>query len=199
MHALPRRSGAPSGGIRPGLSRQPHVISSTGLDYYSFVSSWYATRVRPAGNRHPSSTPSASTTSPKPTTAPHEAADRPTADVAPFPQQCEISRTEPFRKRHRPITAKLCPVGSRTGRGRVTVARAKTKAKPRKGYYRAAHYVKPSSASSRWKKPSTGLVLAGVVVVIAAWNTLFSGGSDHSDQTPRPQPSSASASAVPGH
>ncbi|WP_199827539.1 hypothetical protein [Streptomyces xylophagus] len=76
---------------------------------------------------------------------------------------------------------------------------AKTKAKPRKGYYRAAHYVKPSSASSRWKKPSMGLVLVGIVVVIAAWNTLFSGGSGDSVKTPQPQPSSASASAVPGH
>jgi len=78
------------------------------------------------------------------------------------------------------------------------VAKAKTKAKTRKGYYRAAHYVKPSSASSRWKKPSLGLILGAVVLVIAAWNTLFGGGSDHSDKTPQPQPSSVSASAVPG-
>ena len=34
VHALPRRSGALSGGTRPGLSHQPHVILSTGVDYY---------------------------------------------------------------------------------------------------------------------------------------------------------------------
>ncbi|MGV9652182.1 hypothetical protein [Streptomyces sp. NPDC003554] len=79
------------------------------------------------------------------------------------------------------------------------MAKAKTKAKPRKGYYRAAHYVKPTTVSSRWKKPSTGLVLAGVIVVIAAWNTLFPGGSDHPDTTPKPQPSSVSTSVEPGH
>ncbi|MET7666170.1 hypothetical protein ABZS99_47050 [Streptomyces sp. NPDC005463] len=76
---------------------------------------------------------------------------------------------------------------------------AKAKTKTRKGYYRAAHYVKPSSASGRWKKPSLGLVLGAAVLVIAAWNTLFSDGSDHSDKTPQPQTTSAPASAVPGH
>lgn len=72
------------------------------------------------------------------------------------------------------------------------------KAKSRKGYYRAGHHVKPSSASSRWKKPSTGLVLACVLLAIAGWNTLFSDGSDNSDKPPHPQTSSASASALPG-
>ncbi|MGW1563372.1 hypothetical protein ACWCQ1_43845 [Streptomyces sp. NPDC002144] len=72
------------------------------------------------------------------------------------------------------------------------------KSKPRKGYYRAGHYVKPTAVSSRWKTPSMGLILVGVVVVIAAWNTLFAGGSDHQDKTPQPQSTSASASAVPG-
>lgn len=77
------------------------------------------------------------------------------------------------------------------------MAKAKTQAKARKGYYRAAHYVKPSSASSRWKKPSLGLILGAAVLVIAAWNTLFSDGSDDSVKTPHP--SGVSASAVPGH
>jgi hypothetical protein len=36
------------------------------------------------------------------------------------------------------------------------------------------------------------------VLLIAAWNTLFSDSSDSSDKTPHPQPSSVSASAVPG-
>lgn len=72
------------------------------------------------------------------------------------------------------------------------------KAKSRKGYYRAGHYVKPSSASSRWKKPSTGLVLAVAVVVIAGWNTLFGNESDEPGTTPRPQPSASSAPAVSG-
>ncbi|MFI9771663.1 hypothetical protein ACIHJG_33015 [Streptomyces sp. NPDC052415] len=71
-------------------------------------------------------------------------------------------------------------------------------AKNRKGYYRAGHYVKPSSASSRWKKPSTGLVVALIVVAIAGWNTLFGNESDDPGTTPRPQPSTSSAPAVPG-
>ncbi|MEE1837794.1 hypothetical protein [Streptomyces sp. SP17KL33] len=71
------------------------------------------------------------------------------------------------------------------------------KAKNRKGHYRAGHYVQPSSASSRWKKPSTGLVLVVAVVAIAGWNTLFDDGSDNSDPTPR-QPSASSAPAVSG-
>ncbi|MFI1360210.1 hypothetical protein ACH4TV_42500 [Streptomyces sp. NPDC020898] len=78
------------------------------------------------------------------------------------------------------------------------MAKAKTKAQSRKGYYRAAHYVKPSSASSRWKKPSLGLLLGAAVLLIAAWNTLFSDGSDTSDKTPHPQPSRVSASVTPG-
>lgn len=82
---------------------------------------------------------------------------------------------------------------SRTERGRVAVAKAKN----RKGHYRAGHYVKPSTASSRWKKPSTGLVLAVAVVAIAGWNTLFGNESDDSDTTPR-QPSTSSAPAVSG-
>ncbi|NGO46967.1 hypothetical protein [Streptomyces ureilyticus] len=72
------------------------------------------------------------------------------------------------------------------------------KAKNRKGHYRAGHYVKPSSASSRWKKPSTGLVLVVAVVAIAGWNTLFGNESDDPDTTPRPQPSTSSAPAVSG-
>ncbi|MEU0612258.1 hypothetical protein [Streptomyces griseorubiginosus] len=38
----------------------------------------------------------------------------------------------------------------------------------------------------------------GVILLIAAWNTLFGDGSDASDKAPAPQPSSASASAIPG-
>ncbi|MBG0850327.1 hypothetical protein I2W78_00135 [Streptomyces spinoverrucosus] len=72
------------------------------------------------------------------------------------------------------------------------------KAKNRKGHYRAGHYVQPSSASSRWKKPSTGLVLAAAVVAIAGWNTLFGNDSDDPDTAPRPQPSTSSAPAVSG-
>ncbi|NEA68633.1 hypothetical protein [Streptomyces sp. SID12488] len=71
------------------------------------------------------------------------------------------------------------------------------KVKNRKGHYRAAHYVKPSSASSRWKKPSLGLLLGAAVLAIAAWNTLFPDSPDDSVKTP--QPSGVSASAVPGH
>lgn len=78
------------------------------------------------------------------------------------------------------------------------MAKARTKAQNRKGYYRAAHYVKPSSTASRWKKPSLGLILVAAVLLIAAWNTLFPDGSDTSDKTPHPQPSSVSTSASPG-
>ncbi|SEB58947.1 hypothetical protein SAMN05216482_0068 [Streptomyces sp. PAN_FS17] len=78
------------------------------------------------------------------------------------------------------------------------MARAEKKAKPRKGYYRAAHYVKPSSTSSQWKKPSLGLILGAAVLLVAAWNTLFSDGSNSPDKTPHPQRSSISVSAVPG-
>lgn len=71
-------------------------------------------------------------------------------------------------------------------------------AKERKGYYRAAHYVKPSSASSRWKKPSAGAILLVGVVAIAGWNTLAGNDSDSTQQTPRPHPSGASAPADSG-
>ncbi|NEB62087.1 hypothetical protein G3I61_20730 [Streptomyces diastaticus] len=71
-------------------------------------------------------------------------------------------------------------------------------AQNRKGYYRAGHYVKPSSASGRWKKPSTGVIVVAVLVAVAGWNTLFADESDGSGKTPAPQPSSSSAPAVSG-
>ena len=69
--------------------------------------------------------------------------------------------------------------------------------KTRRGYYRAAHYVKPSSASSRWKKPFLGFIPGAAVLLIATWNSLFPDGSDDSEKTP--QPSGVPASALPGH
>ncbi|WP_158716126.1 hypothetical protein OG612_41785 [Streptomyces sp. NBC_01527] len=71
-------------------------------------------------------------------------------------------------------------------------------AQQRKGYYRARHYVKPSSASSRWKKPSTGVILVAVLLAIAAWNTLVGNDSDDAQKTPQPRPSGATAPADPG-
>ncbi|MFD3457000.1 hypothetical protein ACFWVC_33095 [Streptomyces sp. NPDC058691] len=71
-------------------------------------------------------------------------------------------------------------------------------AKTRKGYYRAGHHVKPSTVSKQWKKPSTGLVVAAVVLAIAGWNTLFDDDSDSTGNTPQPHPSSSSAPATPG-
>lgn len=102
-----------------------------------------------------------------------------------------LSRSATGTARSLPDSARQ---SSRTERGRVAVAKAKN----RKGHYRAGHYVKPSSASSRWKTPSTGLVLAVAVLAIAGWNTLFGSESDDSNTTPHPQPSSSSAPAVSG-
>ena len=69
-------------------------------------------------------------------------------------------------------------------------------AQPRKGYYRARHYVKPSSASSRWKKPSAGAILLVGILVIAGWNTLV--GNDSGGTSPQPRMSGASSPADPG-
>ncbi|MGW9031365.1 hypothetical protein ACWGQ5_46555 [Streptomyces sp. NPDC055722] len=71
-------------------------------------------------------------------------------------------------------------------------------AKTRKGYYRAGHYVKPSTASSRWKKPSMGLILIAALLAIAGWNTLFGDKSDATGNTPQPHPSSSSAPTTAG-
>ncbi|MER5988834.1 hypothetical protein [Streptomyces sp. NPDC001787] len=71
-------------------------------------------------------------------------------------------------------------------------------AQNRKGYYRAGHYVRPSSASSQWKKPSVGIVVVAGLLVLAGWNTLFGKDSDSSGNAPQPQPSGASAPAVSG-
>lgn len=71
-------------------------------------------------------------------------------------------------------------------------------AQQRKGYYRARHYVKPSSASSRWKKPSTGVILVAVLLAIAGWNTLVGNDSSDTEKSPQPRPSEASAPADPG-
>lgn len=71
-------------------------------------------------------------------------------------------------------------------------------AKTRKGYYRAGHYVKASTPSSRWKKPSVGLVVVLALLAIAGWNTLFGDASDSTGKTPHPEPPSSSAPAEPG-
>lgn len=71
-------------------------------------------------------------------------------------------------------------------------------AQQRKGYYRAAHYVKPSSVSSRWKKPSAGVILVVGVLAIAGWNTLVGNDSSDAEKTPQPHPSGVSTSAAPG-
>jgi cytoskeletal protein RodZ len=71
----------------------------------------------------------------------------------------------------------------------------------RRGYYRAAHYVRPSSVSRQAKKPS--VLLVAVVVVLAAialWNTVFGSGKDQPGTSPRPQSSTASVTpAANGH
>ncbi|MGW1554499.1 hypothetical protein [Streptomyces sp. NPDC002346] len=71
-------------------------------------------------------------------------------------------------------------------------------AQQRKGYYRARHYVKPSSASSRWKMPSAGVILVVGILAIAGWNTLVGNDSGDTERSPRPRPSGASAPAAPG-
>ncbi|MER6611189.1 hypothetical protein ABT282_36255 [Streptomyces sp. NPDC000927] len=71
-------------------------------------------------------------------------------------------------------------------------------AQNRKGYYRAGHYVKPSSASTQRKKPSAGIVLVVGLVVLAGWNTLFGNDSDNSENTPQPHPPGTSAPTVSG-
>ncbi|GAA2288642.1 hypothetical protein GCM10010145_68870 [Streptomyces ruber] len=72
-------------------------------------------------------------------------------------------------------------------------------AQQRKGYYRAAHYVRPSSVSrSRWKKPSTGVLVVAGVLAIAAWNTLFGSDSGDAEESPQPRPAGSSAPATPG-
>ncbi|AJT67577.1 hypothetical protein T261_5961 [Streptomyces lydicus] len=58
-------------------------------------------------------------------------------------------------------------------------------AQSKKGYYRAGHYVKPSGASSRAKKPALWVIVVGAFVLIAAWNTLF--GGEDGKSTPGPQ------------
>lgn len=71
-------------------------------------------------------------------------------------------------------------------------------AQQRKGYWRAGGYVRPSSASSQWKKPSTGVIVVGVLLAIAGWNTLFGNESGDTEKTPPARPSGASAPADPG-
>ncbi|MFJ7948289.1 hypothetical protein ACIQ6K_32300 [Streptomyces sp. NPDC096354] len=70
-------------------------------------------------------------------------------------------------------------------------------AQQRKGYYRARHYVNPSSASSRWKKPSTGVILVVGILAIAGWNTLVGNDSGDTEKSPQPRPSGVSAPADP--
>ncbi|WP_326600873.1 hypothetical protein [Streptomyces sp. NBC_01800] len=71
-------------------------------------------------------------------------------------------------------------------------------AQQRKGYYRARHYVKPSSASSRWKMPSAGAILVVGILAIAGWNTLVGNDSGDTEKSPQPRPSGVSAPAGPG-
>lgn len=71
-------------------------------------------------------------------------------------------------------------------------------AKTRKGYYRAGHHVRPSTVSSRWKKPSVGLVAVLALLAIAGWNTLFGDASNSTEKTPQPHSTSSSAPARPG-
>lgn len=66
----------------------------------------------------------------------------------------------------------------------------------RKGYYRAAHYVRPSGLSGRSKKPATWVIVVVVVLIIAGWNTLF--GSDSDKSRPAPEKTGPSAPASPG-
>ncbi|MFE6481764.1 hypothetical protein ACFVGN_02295 [Streptomyces sp. NPDC057757] len=66
-------------------------------------------------------------------------------------------------------------------------------AKSRKGYYRAAHYVKPTTVSGRMKKPATWVMVVAAVLLIAAWNSLF--GNDSDDATPQQQPNSPATKA----
>lgn len=72
-------------------------------------------------------------------------------------------------------------------------------AQKRKGYYRAGHYVQPSTAVSRWKKPSTGMIVVIGLLAIAGWNTLVGDDSGVSEKDPQPRPSGVSAPADPGH
>lgn len=65
-------------------------------------------------------------------------------------------------------------------------------AQTRKGYYRAAHYVRPATVSSRARKPAFWVVVVGVLLLIAAWNTLFGDGGD------KPAPPERTAQSVTG-
>lgn len=99
-----------------------------------------------------------------------------------------LGRSAAKRERHQKTGETVCRDG---GCGAV--------AQQRKGYYRARHYVQPSSASaSRWKKPSTGVILVAGLLAIAGWNTLFGSDSGDAGQSPQPRPSGASGPADPG-
>ncbi|WP_143202270.1 hypothetical protein [Streptomyces sp. CB01249] len=68
-------------------------------------------------------------------------------------------------------------------------------AQTRKGYYRAAHYVKPSTVSRKAKKPAFWVVAVGALLLIAAWNSLF--GDDGDKTKPEPQRTVQSATESP--
>lgn len=112
--------------------------------------------------------------------------------VAALLPECRISRAHQFQNRGGLVAETLVRVSVDGGIGGCGPV-----AQNRKGHYRAGHYVKPSSASSRWKKPSAGVVLVAVLLAIAGWNTLFGDDSDRPD-APRPQPSVSSTPAVGG-
>lgn len=68
-------------------------------------------------------------------------------------------------------------------------------AKTRKGYYRAAHYVRPTTVSSKAKKPALWVVVVGILLLIAAWNSLF--GNDGGKASPEPQRTAQSVTGSP--
>ncbi|AYG83324.1 hypothetical protein DWB77_05520 [Streptomyces hundungensis] len=70
-------------------------------------------------------------------------------------------------------------------------------AQTRKGYYRAAHYVKPTTVSSRAKKPGFWAAALGVLLLIAAWNTFF--GESGDGTKPQPQRTVQSVTGTPSH
>ncbi|MFJ9938951.1 hypothetical protein [Streptomyces erythrochromogenes] len=63
-----------------------------------------------------------------------------------------------------------------------------------KPYYRAGHWVRPSTAK-QVRKPATGVAIVAALLAIAAWNTVF--GDDSEAPVPAPQQSAPSASATP--
>jgi hypothetical protein len=57
-------------------------------------------------------------------------------------------------------------------------------AQSRRGHYRAATYVRPTTVSRRVKKPATWVIVTLAILAIAAWNTLFGNDSGAPATTP---------------